>query len=332
MSIVESIRRSSALDKVASPTMGSSDLIKKIGTGVATENKLLSSKECYFQVIELFPLDSNELKSDTDTLKHSGVDAKGTSYSVEVKFGKSIKAVWLPSDSNRVTAPDLRRGDRVEVYRLADSDQYYWRSMGLDTGVRRLETVASRYSNTKDESVKELDETNSWTHEISTHNKTVTLHTTKSDGEEFEYTIQLNVADGVFMFTDHENGQRFESESRERRWRIANADGSEVLMDKTKLKLTAPDEIELNTKVYKLNASESVTVDTEEYKDKSTNYTNTSTNYKVTTSTLSVNYGNGTYSGSTGFSGTLKNNGVNVGSTHKHGGVAGGISTTLTPM
>ena len=41
-------------------------MLRPIGTGIATENKLLSSKECWFHVMELFPFDQNELKSDND--------------------------------------------------------------------------------------------------------------------------------------------------------------------------------------------------------------------------------------------------------------------------
>ncbi len=318
--------------------VGGLSLIRPVGTGVATENKLLSSKDCWFQVLEWYPYDQNELKSDVDELSDTGVDAKGEAYEVSVKFGKSVKATWLPSGGNRVSAPDLRRGERAEIFRLGDSDRYYWRAIELDQGVRRLETAVFMYSNTQDETEKELNPDNSWVMEISTHQKTMSIITPKSDGEAFGYNVQLNTKDSTFVLQD-DGGQTFELNSKERVWHFANNDGSSVTMDKTNVTCVAPDKFLVKCNEFEVQAKSSIkevsqnhTVDTQSYKLTTNSYNNTSQSYKVNTGNWTVSYSTGSNSGTTSFNGTLTNNGINVSSTHRHGGVQGGNGTTLFPM
>jgi hypothetical protein len=319
-------------------SMGGMSMLRPVGTGIATENKLLSSKVCWFQVVEWYPYDQNELKSDTDEIRDSGVDAKGEAYEVSVKFGKSIKATWLPQGGNRTSAPDIRRSERAEIFRLGDSDQYFWRPIELDQGVRRLETVVHMFSNTQDESVKELTPENSWIMEVSTHQKTMTISTPKSDGEEFGYTFQLNAKDSTFTLQD-DGGQSFDLDSKGRIWRFGNADGSEVLMDKENITSTCAGKFLVKCADYEVQASNSITENSQTHTVKTTTYqlntqtyNNTSNTYKVATGTWNVSFNTGTGSGNINFNGKLTNNGVNVGSTHVHPGVRSGDSTTATPQ
>lgn len=317
---------------------GGRSMIHPVGTGIATENKLISSKDCWFQVIEWFPYDQNELKSDTVEIKDTGVDAKGEAYEVSVKFGKSVKATWLPQGGNRVSAPDIRRSERVDIFRLGDSDQYYWRAIELDNAVRRLETVVQLFSNTQDESTEELTPENSWAMEVSTHQKTMSFTTPKSDGEEFGYSMQLNTKDSTFAFQD-DAGQSFELNSKDRVWRIANSDGTQLLVEKGNVTWTVPGKFLVKCEDYQVEAANSImessqshTVKTDTYKLGSTTYNNTSQTYKVATGTWDVSFNAGTGSGNMNFNGTLMNNSVNVGSTHVHPGVRAGDSTTATPQ
>ena len=319
-------------------TTGGLSMLRPIGTGIATENKLLSSKECWFHVMELYPFDQNELKSDNDEIRDVGIDAKGESYEVSVKFGKSIKAEWLPSGGNRMTAPDIRRGERAEIFRLADTDKFYWRAMEMDQGVRRLETVVMMYSNTQNEDVKELSPENSWVVEISTHQKTMSIVTPKSDGEAFGYTVQLNTKDSTFVLQD-DGGQSFELASNERFWRMVNADGTSVTIDKKNVTWEVPETFLLKCKDMIVEAGNSIKTKTnthesisQEYSLSTNSYNNTSSDYKVSTGSLTISYGDGSFTGSTNFGGKLTNNGVNVGSSHKHSGVRGGDSSTAGPF
>ena len=329
------------------PTLGGVAMMRSIGVGIATENKPLSTDDCYFQVIEIYPLDDGEMKSDTMTISDKGVDYKGEAYEVEVEFSKSIKATWLPDQNNRMTSPDIRRGERAEIFRLADTSTYYWRSYNLDNGVRRKETALFLYSNTEDETTEKLTPENSWMIEISTHQKTLSIKTPKNDGEAFGYDVQLDAKNSTFILQD-DGGQSFELESAERRWRIANADGSELLMDKKQIIGTAIDLIHFKTKKFLVDAEDEATINTKvlnenstKHTTKTTDYLNTSSNYTVQTSTLVTQYSQGLITGPTTLqgnltvigavktTGTIRNNGVNIGSTHYHIGVHG---TTSGPM
>lgn len=87
------------------------------------------------------------------------------------------------------------------------------------------------WSNTRDESVKILDETNTYYFQISTHLKLVTFSTSKSDGEPYAYTIQINTKKGYLIITD-DIGNRIEMDSGEKIIEVENADGTKYVLDK----------------------------------------------------------------------------------------------------
>ena len=78
-------------------------------------------------------------------------DKKGYVYSDKIETSNSLMAEWLPLGSNRATAPNVRRGERVFLLQYADDDKYYWVTAGLDPHLRRRETVVFNISNTVDE-------------------------------------------------------------------------------------------------------------------------------------------------------------------------------------
>lgn len=234
--------------------------------GYAMENKKLSSKNLYITPIELLAyLDGDIVHEETkDTTE--GVDYFGEHYSVSAISSNGLEAEWMPlGDSNRDTAPDIRRGARLLLYRYADADKYYWVDPGMDSGIKRLETVRWTFSNTKDESVKALSADNSWYMELSTHTKLITLATNKSDGEKFAYTIQVNAKEGAVTISD-DVGNFFEIDSEERKLTLKNKDGSYFILDKGKGYWSTPESIDIDTREYsvkclnyKMNATNSIT-------------------------------------------------------------------------
>lgn len=85
------------------------------------------------------------------------------------------------------------------------------------------------WSNTQDEAVKILDETNTYYFQISTHLKLVTFSTSKSDGEPYAYTIQINTKKVMLLLTTLVIALR---------WilvkiiEVENADGTKYVLDK----------------------------------------------------------------------------------------------------
>lgn len=298
--------------------------------------------------LEVYPVEeigyvTADVHDERETHVESGEDAYGNAYMDEVETSNCIVAEWLPWGSNRYTAPNVRRGEKVILWQYDEVDKYYWTVMGTEDYLRRLETVVWNFSNTRDESVKKLTKDNSYTAIVSTHTKEITIQTSKSDGEQFEYIIRLDTKNNLFIVTDDDNNQ-ITLESGERRITLLNGDGASVCLDKKNINIDAPDTITLNAKTVKVNAT------SHEVRAKSSSLDANTQTVKVDTSSLKAskyNMNASTYDldgGSIAFRtgkliaehgaeirGSLTNNGVNVGSTHTHSGVDTGPGFTGTP-
>jgi hypothetical protein len=223
---------------------------QNVALGIVAENKAMKDASGKFNRtilvtdIESLNMTNGEIRSNPEQLESSGVDATGKVYNSAVVVDQVIEATWVPFLSNRLTAPDVRRGERVRLWRSGDADKYYWSTMGLDENLRKLETVIFAFSGTQDESQTELDLENCYYFEVSTHNKTITLQTSASNGEPFRYTAQINAAEGAFLIED-DVGNSFELDSTENRLTLENADDSKVELNRGKIAIVANEEVSL---------------------------------------------------------------------------------------
>lgn len=215
--------------------------------GVVAKNKSLKSRVIEVTPIEATPMANGELTDNTVSYKASAVDTQGSAYQVEVPTTNTVKATWLPMhSSNRVTAPDVRRGELVVLYRFADTDDFWWATLKDDLELRKLETVIYAFSGTREESAKPSAE-NTYFLEISTHNKLVHFHTSKADGEPFIYDIQINTKDGNITIRD-DAGNYFSFDSKERQLELKNVDGTHIDLNKKDLTITVPETYTLQAK------------------------------------------------------------------------------------
>lgn len=326
---------------------------------IYTVGRSAINKEPYTPLLEVLPIEAlsyvdGEIKDNQEEMTVEGEDAFGQKYSDNVKTANTLQCTWFPFDSNRLTPPDIRRGERVLLWRYADTDKYYWTTTGLDDFLRRLETVVWAFSNTTDETVKKLTPDNCVYMEISTHLGIITLSTPKSHGEEFAYKLQLNYRKGIFIIMD-DVGNYLEMDSNERSIILRNADGSILSLDKMVALLKTAKEINLDTKAYSLkcetaviNAKKSYYLETPKIDFKASMFkgtitTSTFTGIVTTQGLLQIQGGMAATPGSSGGGataviqiplninaaitsvGTFTNNGVNVGSTHKHPNPEGGF-------
>lgn len=227
---------------ITAPTTGSK--LHIYGLGIVAANKQLNSKFIEVVPIEATPMLDGEITDNMETIVTNGKDANGAIYENSVLTTASIQAEWLPIGiSNRMTSPDVRRGEHVVLYKFGDTDKYYWTTLLYDMKLRKLETVIWVFSNTRDEDADGTPDTTYFL-EISTHKKLVHLHTSKSDGEPFVYDIQLNTKDGVFTFQD-DIGNYIQLDSKNVRIEIKNADGSWIDMNKRTINIYAPEDINM---------------------------------------------------------------------------------------
>lgn len=211
--------------------------------GTAAENKKLRSRELLVMPQEILPFVDGELKENQTPMEFDGVDSTGKVYQGNVTTDNVIRALWLPESSNRVTPPDVRRGERIVLYRFGDTDQYYWRPMGLDDHLRKLETVVFAISATKDESKTTLDVESCYFFEMSSHTKQITVHTSKANGEAFAYDFQIDAEESKVLLTD-DGGNYFLLDSANSHLRMENAAGTYYELDKQKIKGYAPQTID----------------------------------------------------------------------------------------
>lgn len=221
---------------------------------VVAKNKALSSKEIECVPLEDTPMISGEITDNASQYKSKAADASGAAYQTDITTTSTVKATWLPiGSSNRLTAPDVRRGESVALYRFADSDQFFWTTLRDDMRLRKLETVIYGFSATTDESAKPTAE-NMYFLEISTHQKLVHFHTSKANGEPFTYDIQINTKEGFIQIQD-DSGNFFSFNSKERQIEMVNSDGSKVDINKKEIFLEATDLISLKAKTVKTEAT-----------------------------------------------------------------------------
>lgn len=192
--------------------------------GVVAVNKVRSSHEIEVTPLETIPLANGELTDASQETKAKGVDHDGSAFETSVNTSATLTCRWLPMGSNRATPPDVRRGEKVAIYRFGDADKYYWTSLEYDSKLRKLETVIWQFSNTQDEGAEATSETTYYL-EVSTHDKVIHLHTGTSDGEPYGYDITLDTKNGRFNLLDTLKNY-FLLDTGEKRWLMLNGDAS----------------------------------------------------------------------------------------------------------
>lgn len=211
--------------------------------GIAAENKELRSKILKVVPHEHLPFLDGELKENPTPLGFKGVDADGNAYEGQVFADNVVEAEWWQEGGAGISAPDVRRGERIILYRFGDADKYYWRPWG-DNHLRRLETKIFAISATQDESTTALTPENSYFLELSSHTKRITLQTSQANGESVSYFLRLDMGTGEITLDDNV-GNSFYLKSLEGFLRLLNTQMSHFILDKRKISLKADEEISL---------------------------------------------------------------------------------------
>lgn len=312
---------------------------RKISKAYAGENLELGSKDLEVYIPEFSGFTDGEITSDLVPINTDGEDHEGTPYAVEVLTSNTIAATWRQNGSNRITPPDIRRGEAVDIWQYGTVDKFYWSPSGDTDNLRRLETVTWAFSNTQDEDTEELDENNSYNFQVSTHQKVVSFNTSNSDGEPYTHHIQIDTKNGNMHYRDSK-GNYIQVEAESNRIIMENASGSKADVHGEDISITAPNNINLKCTNLNIEAqSITETVSTKSTEASTISETATSKDIQSpvnVTGNVSVTggmgvSGNSTVRGNIESHGTLTNNGKDVGSTHRHGGVDTGNGSTSTP-
>lgn len=228
--------------------------LKLYSLGIVLVAKVRGSDKIIVDPIEHLSLDNGVLSEDSLDFKTELKDRQGVTRSTQLKGGSAIEAKWTPwGASNRETPPDVQPGETVLIFEYADTSEYYWVSIFREPSLRRLETVRYVFSNQPD-GQKPYDENSSYWLEVSTHDQSIHLHTSTNNGEVAGYDIIIDTEAGTLTIQDDMDNSLV----------LNSTEGS--------LKATIREEIELNTKRFKLNATESTGIETDAFTIQAVSY------------------------------------------------------------
>ncbi len=230
--------------------------------GVVAANKTPGS-----DIIEVTPTEKaiamdGEITDAAFTYGAKATASDGQAYESETVASGSISAKWIPlGTSNRMTSPDVRRGEPVVLYRFANTDQIYWNTVWNDMRYRKLESVVFGISATQDENATPGAD-NMYFVEFNSRDGYIHLATSKANGEPFAYDLQLNTKEGFLKFQD-DIGNYISLDSQERQIRLQVADGSFMELLQKVLNLHGVDTINmLAGKDINMTAGQSITEET----------------------------------------------------------------------
>jgi hypothetical protein len=168
--------------------------------GIVTKDKERNADVVTVWPTEMLPTISGPINDYTKTSKASSVSPQGTQKD-SVTSKATIEATWRGFDSNRITAPDVTKNEKVLLLKYADADEIYWTTFGREPEHRKQETVCYMFSNLK-EFGEAFNKNSSYWIEVSTHDKHIWLHTSDNDGEATVYDIIIDTKDGLLVLKD----------------------------------------------------------------------------------------------------------------------------------
>lgn len=247
-----------------------------------------------------------------------------------MRVSNSIKAKWLNRNAWLLTPGLVRRGEEVIIWRVGDSDQYYWELMGTTNSLRRRDVMLFVISNTIDETVEKLTHENSYFLEFNTVDKHVTLNTPMNDGEACGYTIQLNTKDGMFSISDSLKNAIVLDSTKEI-IQLINTSLSTVKLDRTKILIESREEVKIKTKSLVTESETTSMTQNQSFISKAptTNWSGSTIGFSYSSSTMSFGSGTTITGGSVNFNNAgITHNGKPIDSSHTHGGIQRGGSST----
>lgn len=168
--------------------------------------------------VDIYPAES--LNTHTGELNEENIvhtttkDVEGKVISINIDKSRLLTAKWIPiNQSNRVTPPNVCKGETVLIYNYAGTDKYFWSTMYAEPDLRKREKVTYFFSN-KDSIDDEEWPEHAYTLTVDTINKVVSLKTADNDGELTTYEISLDTAEGMLTIVDgKENKIQLNSDS-----------------------------------------------------------------------------------------------------------------------
>lgn len=223
------------------------NVLECYGVATVAEDKATDTDEVLVYLPSLYPEADGEVVATAEKKDVTIKSPTGDTHSSSALSSNAVMMKWLPFNTNRITAPDVRKGSKVVVYKFKGQSTYRWMYFGMD-GTLRLETVIYAFSATPH--VKEdapLTPDNYYIFLISSHTKKIQLLTGMGNGELTNYAITLDMGQGGFSLVDGEENM-FILNSMKHFWSFSNQEKSNFAIDKKKIIASCEDEMLLRGK------------------------------------------------------------------------------------
>lgn len=252
--------------------------------GIVAEDKKRNTDRVYIIPIEVNFINPTKIKLQEEEASVTHNTLRGVD-NVKTTVSNALPCRWLKFNSNRVVCPDVMAEDQVLIYRLGDTDIYYWQDLNT-ANVKRLETVTWAINADPNGKTKD-DLSNAYWISWSSHDKHITIQTSKANGEPYAYTVQINTGDGNLTITDDVDNAYY-IDSANTVVGMQNANGTYFKLDNNIMYGYAPDamhfhavntvsfktkDFKLTCDTYNAEASKSYTIKTSTYKLTCDSYT-----------------------------------------------------------
>jgi len=220
-------------------------LLSPLGIGTVTATKDTDTDEIMVYVPGLFPQAEGRTVANVEQVERTSHNASGEVVTSVSLKSNSIPAVWKKMDnSNRISAPDVREGSQVSVYKASGQNQYYWTLDGVNPETFRLETVMYGWSaNPNLDENTPFDVNNFYIFAMDTRSGLVQLRTTQANGEPAAFDIQINTAAGTLTIGTNDSLTTINDP--ERSYTYQNSDGATFNIAKKSAALYLPENLQL---------------------------------------------------------------------------------------
>ena len=128
----------------------------------------------------------------------------------------TMRAIWLNLEtSSRITAPDVKKGEKVLIFKYADLDDgYLWTTYGkTDFKLRKHEHIEHEWSDNPNPG--EAKKNKRYKFILSTREKILEFQSSKEDGEKAIFNLRIDFDKGLIEFGfDTDVGIKLDAETR----------------------------------------------------------------------------------------------------------------------
>lgn len=257
------------------------NLLNFIGVGTVVENKPENTYFCKVSIKKEFPqMDGAGIANAFRESVSNPTGGTGFQSSNVMKSNFCMPK-WMPFSANRLTAPDVRVGSQVAIYKFADDDQLYWTTWGIGNESFRLEHILYAWNaNPNTDKNAPFDFNSYYTLVISTRHQEVVFKTTQANGEPCAYRFGFNTKNGTWAFTDTEQNA-FALNSMKHQWVMRNREGSIFNITKKDISM-------INKGTQLFEAEKSINMKTDKFFVKCNEFTMDAGTMDVTTNSLTM--------------------------------------------